>query len=384
MNPQQQKGTLHLDDAIRPGGGFSLMLKPVGSGCNLGCRYCYYLSRSDAGKMSPEVLETAIRSYAEACDGPELQFIWHGGEPLLAGLDFFKEAVALERRYAGGRRVYHSIQTNGTLINPDWAAFFRDHHFLVGLSIDGPRDLHDRYRQGRGGEPCFERVAAAAQLLREAGVSFNTLTTVNHAGEGRGAEVYAFLKGLGCHHMQFLPVLEFGPAADTSVSAEGFGRFMADIFDVWVREDVGRYYVQLFDAALAAWCGLPPGLCTLGRRCEGTAVVERTGDVYACDHCVDAAHRLGNLMETPLRELMAAESVERFAARKTASLPRRCLGCPWLPACQGECPQHRDPATGLNALCGGYRLFFGHAAPMLDRMRALLAAGRAPAEIMKR
>lgn len=378
MDPQR---TIHWEDAVRPAPGFSLMVKPAGSVCNLGCRYCYYLSQPSGRRMGLELLETVLRSYAEACPGPELNIVWHGGEPLLMGLDFFRQAVALERRYAGERPVFNSLQTNGTLLSPAWAAFFRAHNFLVGLSIDGPRDLHDRYRLDGSGKPSFERVIKGLQMLRDEGVTFNTLTTVNRASEGRGAEVYTFLKQQGSRHMQFLPVLETGPAAAASVSAEGFGRFMADVFDCWVQEDVGRCYVQLFDAALAAWCGLPAGVCTLGRRCEGTAVVEHNGDVYLCDHCADAVHRLGNLLETPLRVLMDRPEVERFAADKTAALPPRCRRCPWLPACNGECPQHRGP-DGLNALCEGYRHFFTHAAPALDRMRALLASGRAPAEIL--
>ena len=372
--------TLHLEDAARGIPGFSLMVKPVGALCNLGCRYCYYSDVADGAKMSLPVLEATIRSYAEACEGPELQFLWHGGEPLLMGLDFYRKALELERRYAGGRPVVNSLQTNGTLITDEWAAFFRENDFLVGLSIDGPRDLHDRYRRDRGDGPSFDRVLAGWNRLHDAGVEVNTLTTVNHASEGRGAEVYAFLKDIGSHFMQFLPVMEFGPAAAMSVSGEAFGRFMADVFDVWVRQDVGQYYVQLFDAALAAWCGLPPGLCTLGRRCEGTVVIEHNGDIYPCDHVVPG-HRIGNLQETPLRELVTREVFERFAARKMASLPRLCLSCQWLPACNGECPQHR--LGGINGLCAGYRLFFEHAAPSLDRMRALLAVGRAPAEIME-
>lgn len=395
------KGTLHLQDAASRPAGFSLMVKPVGAVCNLGCRYCYYLDKPAGPRMSPALLEAIIRSYADACEGPDLNFIWHGGEPLLAGLDFYRQAVVLERRYAGGRPVFNSIQTNGTLITPEWAAFFRDHNFLVGISIDGPEDLHNRYRPDRGDTPSFSRTLRGLQCLREAGTAFNTLTTVNHASEGRGAEVYTFLKQLGSKHMQFLPVLESGPAADTSVSAEGFGRFMADIFDLWVRQDVGTYYVQLFDAALAAWCGLPGGLCTFGRRCEGTVVVDHSGSVYLCDHCVDPSHRLGHLPDTPLRALLSLPTVEQFAARKTARLPRRCLSCPWLPACNGACPQHRladgsngarptdgdglngtNLTDGVSGLCEGYRYFFAHAAPQLDRMRALLAAGRAPADIM--
>ena len=365
---------IHLEDAagLSNPARFGLMIKPVGALCNLGCTYCYYSGTASTGpRMSLPVLENVIRSFSETTEASELHFLWHGGEPLLMGLDFYKEAVRLERKYAGEKNVFNSIQTNGTLLTPAWAGFFRENRFLVGLSLDGPRDLHDRYRKSRGGEPSFDRAIEGLKRLQDVGVQYNTLTTVNHAGEGRGAEVYAFLKGLGSHYMQFLPVLEYGAAAGTSISGEGFGRFMADIFDVWVQADVGQYYVQLFDAALAAWCGLPPGLCTLGRRCEGTLTVEHNGDVFACDHAVPGS-RLGNLLETPLRELVAREDLERFAARKMASLPRRCLSCPWLPACNGECPEHRPAGGGLNGLCEGYRYFFNHAAPVLDRMRARL------------
>ncbi len=238
-------------------------------------------------------------------------------------------------------------------------------------------------------------------LLRDGGVEFNTLTTVNRASEGHGREVYQFLKGVGSHYMQFLPVAEYvrmrgkkarpeivEPGTEGaqpsfwSVSARGFGQFMADIWDEWVRRDVGTYYVQLFDAALSAWCGQRPGVCVFGKSCSGNAVIEHNGDLYACDHYVYPRYRLGNVLQTPLPELMDLPSVTQFAWRKWSSLPRRCRQCPYLPACNGECPQHRDPVTGINVLCDGYKMFFDHAAPALDRMRSLLAQGRAPAEIM--
>ena len=371
-----------LEEAARLSGplSFNVMIKPAGARCNLSCRYCYYPDKS-AGEplMSPEVLEKVTRAYIEACDAPEVQFVWHGGEPLTAGLDFFRKAVQFQRLYADGKRIRNALQTNGTLITPEWAHFFGENRFLVGLSLDGPEDLHDRYRRDRGGKASFHKVMGGLEMLRTRGVEFNTLTTVNRAGEGRGKEVYQFLKDAGSHFMQFLPVADAGPF---DVSARGFGQFMCDVFDEWVREDVGRYYVQLFDSVLSAWCGRGEGVCTLGRTCSGNAVIEHNGDLYVCDHFVSPEYRLGNVLETPLRELMEKEAVKRFAYRKWTGLPLRCLRCPYGPACNGECPQHRDPGTGENRLCEGYRLFFDHAAPSFDRMRSLLAQGRAPAEIM--
>ena len=396
-------GTIPLQEAARLSAPpvFDLMLKPVGPLCNLGCTYCYYLgkedrSRGDTGRMSPEVLEAAVRSYLAASQAPEPTFIWHGGEPLLAGLDFFRLAMELQSRYSGGRPVRNVLQTNGTLLTPGWAAFLREHRFLVGISIDGPKDLHESHRG-----PCFDKVMNGLKLLKDNGVDFNTMTTVNRCSEGRGREVYECLKQAGSHYMQFLPVVEFlSPAAGGSrpavaepgtpgvtlagwsVSAAGFGRFMIDIFDEWVRHDVGEYFVQLFDSTLAAWCGQDAAVCTLARSCRPSAVVGHNGDVYACDHFVYPSRKLGNVLQTPLDELLGQESVKRFALDKYASLPGRCLRCSYLPPCNGECPQHRHPKTGINLLCGGYRLFFDHAAPAFDRMRALLAEGRAPREIM--
>lgn len=406
MRPQEQ--TIPLEDAARLSGplAFNLMFKPAGSLCNLGCSYCYYLDKADIyggrePRMSLEVLEAVTKAYIQANDVPEVQFVWHGGEPLVMGLDFYRKAVEFQKKHANGKTVFNSIQTNGTLLTPEWARFFRENRFLVGLSLDGPDFIHDRYRLDRGGAPTFSRVMQGLQMLRTEGVEFNTLTTVNKASEGHGAQVYAFLKEAGSHYMQFLPVVEYvrfrgkkerpvivdplSPGAAPafwSVSATGFGQFMADIFDVWVRSDVGTYYVQLFDSALAAWCGMKEGVCIFGKSCSGNAVIEHNGDLYACDHFVYPAYKVGNVLQTPIRELMETEQVKRFAYRKWTSLPKSCLQCPFLPACHGECPQHRNPGTGINALCQGYKLFFSHTAPYFDRMRALLAQGRAPAEVM--
>ena len=398
-----------LEDAARLTGpsAFNIMLKPAGSLCNLACAYCYYLDKAEiyAGKeprMTLEVLEQVTRAYIRANDVPEVQFVWHGGEPLVMGLDFFRKAVDFQRRYADGKKVFNSIQTNGTLLSADWARFFRENNFLVGLSLDGPQDIHDRYRLDRGDAPTFSRVMAGLKLLREQGVEFNTLSTVNRAGEGRGAEVYQFLKDTGSRYMQFLPVVEFvrlrgrkarpqivepgtpgATPAFWSVSAPGFGQFVCDVFDAWVRQDVGRYFVQLFESTLSAWCGLGEGVCVFGKTCQGNAVIEHNGDLYACDHFVYPRYRLGNVLQTPIRELMALPAVADFAYRKWTALPRRCQQCPYLPACHGECPQHRDAQTGVNVLCEGYRMFFDHAAPVFDRMRQLLLQGRAPAEVMR-
>lgn len=378
--------TIDLRDAARLQGplAFQVMVKPCGASCNLHCDYCYYTEGAGRppGTESPmpdALLEKVVREAIAANDGPEVTFTWHGGEPLLAGLSFFRKAVALQRRFSGGKKIVNTLQTNGTCITAEWAAFFRRHGFLVGLSLDGPEDLHDAFRRDRGRRPTFTRVMRGLEWLQRAGVAYNTLTTVNARSEGRGREVYAFLRGTGSRYLQFLPVSEPGDPA-YNVSGEGYGRFLCDVFDGWVRRDVGETFVSTFDAALCRWCGLQPGTCVFARTCADVLTVEANGDVYGCDHFADAAHRLGNLATSSFRELMASPARIRFLTDKSDALPPDCRRCPWLPACQGECPQHRS--AGRNRLCEGYRLFFAHAAPYLDRMRALLERGQAPAGIM--
>ena len=389
--PQPQH-TIALQDAARLSGpvAFQVMVKPGGSACNLQCRYCYYLEKADLyggrePRMSDALLEKVIREAIAANDIPEVTFTWHGGEPLLAGPGFFRRAMELQRRYAGGKTIRNTLQTNGTLITPDWAAFFRDNGFLVGLSLDGPADIHDAYRKDRGGRPTFPQVMRGLENLLRAGTEFNTLSTVNRRSEGRGAEVYRFLKSLGSKYMQFLPVAEPGNPP-YNVSGLGYGRFMCEIFDEWLKADVGTYYVNLFDATLASWCGVQPGTCVWGRSCGDSLTVEHNGDVYACDHFVDEVHRLGNLADSSFREMIALPQRIRFVTDKYDTLPAACRRCPWLPACNGECPQHRFVRSGSgraeNALCDGYKLFFSHAAPYMDVMRKLLAAGEAPAGVM--
>ena len=399
--------TITIGDALRLTGpaAFNIMLKPAGSSCNLECRYCYYLDKAGlyGGRepvMSEQMLETVVREYISANEVPEVTFNWHGGEPLLLGMDFYRKALALEEKYADGKTIHNTIQTNGILLDRPWAEFFRQHHFLVGISIDGPQDIHDKYRKDKGGAPSFDKVMRAVTLLQSSGVAFNTLSTINKASEGRGLEVYRFLKSIGSRYMQFMPVVEHvkdgrivDPAqagaqlASWSVSALGFGRFLCDIFDEWVRGDVSRYFVGQFDAALASWCGVPPGICAFSETCGGNAVIEHNGDVYPCDHFVYPQYRLGNIAQRSIPEMMASEAQIRFGIDKRNALPQACLKCRWRFACNGECPKHRfnrteHGETGLSALCRGYQLFYSHIAPYMEVMKDLLSRGCSPAGVI--
>lgn len=402
------KDTLTLQDAVRITGpqAFNIMIKPVGSLCNLRCRYCYYLDKADiyGGKeprMTYEMLKTFIREYIAANDVPEVLFNWHGGEPLLMGLDFYRKAIQLQKKYASGKRIRNALQTNATLVTAEWADFFRENGFLIGVSLDGPKDVHDCYRAGKGGGSTFERVVKGIAELYKAGVDYNIMTTVNRKSEGRGLEIYQFLKGAGTRFIQFMPVLEHvkdgrivspdeegSQIAPWSVSAEGFGRFLCDIFDYWVRHDVGSVFINQFDSTLAMWCGEQPGTCTFAQTCGGNSVIEHNGDLYPCDHFVYEDYRIGNVLETDLRTLMASEKQIRFGIDKRNGLPKKCVTCRWYFACHGECPKHRFNRTdsgepGLNALCDGYSMFFSHVAPYMERMKQLLSEGRPPADIMR-
>lgn len=397
-----------FQDAERIAGplSFNLMIKPAGSSCNLGCSYCYYLDKAEIyGRheqvMSPETMELVIRSYMETCQTPEVTFNWHGGEPLLLGKDFFRKVLDLEREYADGKVIHNTIQTNGVLLDREWADMLRMGDFLTGISIDGPSEIHDRFRRDRRGGPTLEKVIRGIVLLQEAGAEFNTMTTINKASEGKGAQVYEFLKSIGSHYMQFMPVLEHvkdgrivppgtpdSITAPWSVSDTGFGQFMCDIFDKWILNDVGKYFVGHFDAALAGWCGVQPGTCAYAETCGGNAVIEHNGDVYMCDHFVYPEFRLGNIREKSLTEMLTSAEMIRFGISKRNSLPPECLRCRWVRICNGECPKHRFAVTdggheGLNALCKGYEMFYSHTAPYMMRMRQLLSENKPPALIMK-
>ena len=410
------KDTIHLEEALRQSEGpsaFNLMIKPAGSLCNLDCHYCYYLDKAEIyhgrqPRMSEDMLETLTKQYIESNDVPEVTFNWHGGEPLVMGLDFYRKAVEFQRKFADGKIIHNTLQTNGTLITSEWADFFRENDFLIGVSIDGPADIHDKFRKDKGGQPTFNKVMHAVSLLRQRGVQFNTMTTVNKVSEGRGAEVYRFLKSIGSRYMQFMPVVEHvmypvdsqgrvlkkarpyivspetpgAYLARWSVSSQGFGKFMCDIFDEWWKGDVGRYFVNLFDATLAGYCGVQPGSCAYAATCGGNLVVEHNGDVYPCDHFVYPEYYSGNIETEHLRRIASSDMQHRFGLNKRNALPSKCIACKYGHLCHGECPKHRfsrtdSGDTGLSALCSGYYMFFEHTSSRMLQMRdAILKSDR--------
>ena len=402
------KDTLTLQDAVKITGpqAFNIMIKPVGSLCNLKCHYCYYLDKAEIyggrePRMSIGMLEHFVKEYIAANDVPDVYFNWHGGEPLLAGLDFYRKAVEFQKKYGEGKRIHNTLQTNGTPITREWAEFFRANGFLLGVSIDGPQNVHDRYRGGKGGASVFDKVIKGIMELYRTGVQYNVMATVNKQSEGRGLEIYQFLKQAGTRFIQFMPVVEHvkdglivspdtpgARIAPWSIDAGAFGRFLCDIFDYWVRHDVGKVFVNQFDAALASWCGVPQGTCSFAETCGGNSIIEHNGDLYPCDHFVYEDYRIGNVLETDLRTLMNSSKQIRFGIDKRNGLPQKCLSCRWFFACHGECPKHRfnttdKGETGLNALCEGYEIFFSHVAPYMERMAQLLNDGRPASDIMK-
>lgn len=368
---------------------FCTLVKPGGSACNLACKYCYYLDKANlyGGRepvMDQELLEIYIKQFIDAVEAGPVEFCWHGGEPLMLGLDYFKKAMKLQRKYAGNKEIHNSIQTNGTLVDESWCRFFAENDFLVGLSIDGYREIHNENRVNKGQRPTFDKVASTADLFRRYNVQFNTLTVVNKVSEGHGLEIYRFLRDrIGSSFMQFLPAcdwLEDGSLAPWSVSAEGYGRFLCDIFDEWVHHDIGMTYVQIFDNTLAQWCGMQSGICTLGETCGDGLAVEHNGDVYPCDHFVSPENRLGNIRENTLSELYDSKKRVEFALIKRNGLDKDCFKCEYYRYCHGECPGHRDGSK--SALCGSFKMFFRHITPAMNIMRDLLLQGKAPADIM--
>lgn len=371
--------------AIPFGSPLYVMLKPIGSRCNLACNYCYYLEKGKLypgqASLSEELLETFIRQYIEAQTMPEVLFTWHGGEPLLQPLSFYRKALELQQRYARGRQIDNCLQTNGTLLTDEWCEFLRENRFLVGISIDGPQTYHDAYRCRS-----FEKVMRGIRLLQKHHVEWNAMATVNHLNADDPVGFYRFFKEIGCQYLQFTPVVE-PSLCDTSVTPEQWGRFICGVYDEWVKADVGQIFVQLFDATLANWAEEPPGICSMSPTCGRAAVMEANGDVYSCDHFVFPEYRLGNIRQQSLTEMLYGERQQQFGRNKRASLPRQCRECRFLFACHGECPKNRfvkdkygEP--GLNYLCKGYQQFFAHVASDMDFMKAELDAGRSPANIM--
>lgn len=368
-----------------------VMAKPAGSSCNLRCGYCYYMGKERSEVMGDAMLEEFVRQYIGMQTTREVLFTWHGGEPLLRGLDFYEKVVRLQRRYAGGRQVDNCLQTNGTLITDDFAQFFHDHGWLIGVSVDGPRRFHDAYRLAADHRPSFDRVMAGIETLRRHGVEWNAMAVVTNASVGHPLEFYRFFKDMGCRYIQFEPIVEstrLGTLTPYSVAPVEWGRFLCVLFDEWVRHDVGETFVQLFDATLANWCGVAPGVCSLARRCGHAGVMTHDGDVYSCDHFVFPPYRLGNIMETPLATMMLSQRQTAFGAAKHDALPSQCRRCRWLFTCWGECPKNRfahsvDGEPGLNYLCEGYRMFFSHAAPCMEYMKTRIEAGGEAADIMR-
>ncbi|MGE4488620.1 MAG: anaerobic sulfatase maturase [Kiritimatiellales bacterium] len=397
---------------------FHLMAKPAGPDCNLACKYCFYLEKEVLFKeqkihrMSEEVLETYVKQYCESQNTPEILFAWQGGEPTLMGVDFFKKAVELQRKYSAGRPVQNAFQTNGTLLDNEWCKFLAKEKFLIGLSIDGPRHIHDKFRVYRGGQPTFDRVMKSLKLMKSHRVDFNTLTCVTRQNAQYALEIYDFLKGTGSTFLQFIPIIERKPDDESAklglklalppdlladdnddrvmpwtVQPEQYGQFLVDIFDEWVRNDVGSVFVQIFDVMLNAWMDMPPPLCVFAERCGDAMIIEHNGDLYSCDHFVYPDFRLGNILDTNMADLAASDQQRQFGNDKFDKLPQYCRKCDVFFACHGECPKHRfittpDGEPGLNWLCAGYKQFMHHIDPYMRTMAQLIRSQRPAAEIM--
>jgi len=389
-----------------------VMVKSVGSVCNLSCDYCYYLEKSKLYKeaknhvMSEELLERFIDEYINSQTMPQVLFTWHGGEPLMRPISFYKKAIELQKKYARGRTIDNSIQTNGTLITDEWCRFFKENNFLVGVSIDGPQEFHDEYRKNRQGQPSFAKVMKGIELLKKHGVEYNAMAVVNDFNADYPLDFYHFFKEIDCHYIQFTPIVERisqradglslsspiqnekAELTDFSVSPEQWGNFLCAIFDEWVSEDVGNYYIQLFDSTLANWIGEQPGVCSMAKNCGHAGVMEYNGDVYSCDHFVFPEYKLGNLYSNTLVEMMYSDKQTKFGEAKSKTLPAQCKECEFLFACNGECPKNRFTFTetgepGLNYLCKGYHKFFKHVAPYMDFMKKELMNERPPANVME-
>ena len=372
-------------------------IKPVGSVCNLRCGYCYYLDKKSLypGRkrydMSRETLEEFTRQYLRSQTVGEVVFAWHGGEPLLRDIGFYRRALDLQRVYGRGTRIANSMQTNGTLLTDEWCEFLGENDFLVGVSIDGTPRLHDVYRRSSDNRPTFERVLRGIELLKKHGVEYNAMGVVHSLNVDHPTEFYRFFREIDSRFIQFAPVVETLPSGELtphSVSSEKWGDFLVAVFDEWVKNDVGKYFVQYFDAALANWAGVSPGVCIFAETCGHAGAAEFNGDVYSCDHFVFPEYRLGNLRRRTLVEMMYSETQLAFGAAKRDSLPHYCKSCEYLFACRGECPKNRiattpDGEPGLNHLCEGYRKFFGHIAPYMNFMKAELEARRPPSNVMR-
>ncbi|MCW4125312.1 anaerobic sulfatase-maturation protein [Segatella copri] len=389
-----------------------VMLKPAGAHCNLACKYCYYQEKNklyptaQRHLMSNEMLEQFTREYIEAQTMSQVLFTWHGGEPLLRSIDFYRKALSLQQKYAGGRRIDNVIQTNGTLLTDKWCEFFAQNHWLVGISIDGPQPYHDHYRLTAAGKPSWKKVMQGIKLLKKHGVEWNAMAVVNAYNANHPLEFYRFFKENGCQFLQFTPIVErltrhedgrtLASLADkdeislseASVAPEQWGYFLCAIFDEWVRKDVGKIFVEIFDCTLANWMGISPGICAYSKECGHAGVMEHNGDVYSCDHLVFPEYKLGNIRDHSLIDMLYGEQQQEFSRLKHSSLPRQCKECDMEFACHGECPKNRFMKdkygdSGLNYLCPGYYHYYQHVAPYMDYMKQELMSQRPPSNIMK-
>ena len=389
-----------------------VMLKPAGAHCNLACKYCYYLEKNklyptaQRHLMSDEMLEQFTREYIEAQTMNQVLFTWHGGEPLLRSIDFYRKALSLQQKYAGGRRIDNVIQTNGTLLTDEWCEFFAQNHWLVGISIDGPQPDHDHYRLTAAGKPSWKKVMQGIKLLKKHGVEWNAMAVVNAYNVNHPLEFYRFFKENGCQFLQFTPIVErltrhedgrtLASLADkdeislseASVAPEQWGNFLCAILDEWVRKDVGKIFVEIFDCTLANWMGVSPGICAYSKECGHAGVMEHNGDVYSCDHFVFPEYKLGNIRDHSLIDMLYGEQQQEFSRLKHSSLPRQCKECDMEFACHGECPKNRFMKdkygdSGLNYLCPGYYHYYQHVAPYMDYMKQELMAQCPPSNIMK-
>ena len=389
-----------------------VMLKPAGAHCNLACKYCYYLEKNklyptaQRHLMSDEMLEQFTREYIEAQTMNQVLFTWHGGEPLLRSIDFYRKALSLQQKYAGGKRIDNVIQTNGTLLTDEWCEFFAQNHWLVGISIDGPQPDHDHYRLTAAGKPSWKKVMQGIKLLKKHGVEWNAMAVVNAYNANHPLEFYRFFKENGCQFLQFTPIVERLtrhedgrtlasladkneiPLSEASVTPEQWGYFLSAIFDEWVRKDVGKIFVEIFDCTLANWMGISPGICAYSKECGHAGVMEHNGDVYSCDHFVFPEYKLGNIRDHSLIDMLYGEQQQEFSRLKHSSLPRQCKECNMEFACHGECPKNRFMKdkygdSGLNYLCPGYYHYYQHVAPYMDYMKQELMSQRPPSNIMK-
>ena len=388
-----------------------VMLKPAGAHCNLACKYCYYLEKNklyptaQRHLMSDEMLEQFTREYIEAQTMNQVLFTWHGGEPLLRSIDFYRKALSLQQKYAGSRRIDNVIQTNGTLLTDEWCEFFAQNHWLVGISIDGPQPDHDHYRLTAAGKPSWKKVMQGIKLLKKHGVEWNAMAVANAYNANHPLEFYRFFKENGCQFLQFTPIVErltrhedgrtLASLADkdeislseASVAPEQWGYFLCAIFDEWVRKDVGKIFVEIFDCTLANWMGISPGICAYSKECGHAGVMEHNGDVYSCDHFVFPEYKLGNIRDHSLIDMLYGEQQQEFSRLKHSSLPRQCKECDMEFACHGECPKNRFMKdkygdSGLNYLCPGYYHYYQHVAPYMDYMKQELMSQRPPSNIM--